>query len=170
LNELLEQGNVLIQRSPLESLGRQRIREGMQVLKARWADTQQRAAERKSKLQQCMEEVNNFHDALGRLIAWLTQTERILAQLQPVRRLVQPLLQQIDAHAALKRDIQAHREDILALDRLGTHLKYFSLRQDVVLIRNLLTSVHHRWERVISKSSERTRQLDVGNKVRERKN
>jgi len=43
-------------------------------------------------------------------------------------------------------------------------LKYFSQKQDVILIKNLLVSVQHRWEKVVSKSAERTRALDYGYK------
>ncbi len=48
--------------------------------------------------------------------------------------------------------------------RAGTHLKYFSQKQDVILIRNLLASVTHRWEKIVSRCAERTRQLDHGYK------
>ncbi|KAH9633161.1 hypothetical protein HF086_013784 [Spodoptera exigua] len=54
------------------------------------------------------------------------------------------------------------RETMLHLDKKGTHLKYFSQKQDVILIKNLLVSVQHRWERVVSKAAERTRALDHG--------
>ena len=50
------------------------------------------------------------------------------------------------------------------LDKLGTHLKYFSQKQDSILIRNELTSAQHRWDKILSRSAERTRHLDVGYK------
>lgn len=62
----------------------------------------------------------------------------------------------------LQKEIAAHRENMLNLDKTGTHLKYFSQKQDVILIKNLLVSVQHRWEKVVSRSAERTRQLDRG--------
>ena len=52
----------------------------------------------------------------------------------------------------------------MALDKLGTHLKYFSQKQDVILIKNLLSSVQHRWEKIVSRSAERTRHLERGYK------
>lgn len=64
----------------------------------------------------------------------------------------------------MQRDISGHRETMLQLDKTGTHLKYFSQKQDVILIKNLLVSVQHRWEKVVSRSAERTRQLDHGYK------
>lgn len=63
-----------------------------------------------------------------------------------------------------QKDVGAHREVMLNLDKKGTHLKYFSQKQDVILIKNLLISVQHRWERVVSKAAERTRALDHGYK------
>ena len=53
---------------------------------------------------------------------------------------------------------------MFALDKMGTHLKYFSQKQDVILIKNLLTSVQHRWEKIVSRSAERTRHLERGYK------
>lgn len=71
---------------------------------------------------------------------------------------------QIEDHKGLQKDISSHREVMVALDKTGTHLKYFSQKQDVILIKNLLSSVQHRWEKVVSRSAERTRQLDHGYK------
>ena len=53
---------------------------------------------------------------------------------------------------------------MLDLDKKGTHLKYFSQKQDVILIKNLLLDTQHRWEKVVSRSAQRTRQLDHGYK------
>jgi len=46
------------------------------------------------------------------------------------------------------------------LDKTGTHLKYFSQKQDVVLVKNLLSSVQHRWDKLRLQVAERQRQLD----------
>jgi len=51
-----------------------------------------------------------------------------------------------------------------ALDQMGTHLKYFSQKQDIILIKNLLVSVQHRWEKIVSRSAQRTRLLETGYK------
>lgn len=57
-------------------------------------------------------------------------------------------------------EVNSHREQIVELDKTGTHLKYFSQKQDVVLIKNLLISVQGRWEKVVQRSVERGRLLD----------
>lgn len=54
------------------------------------------------------------------------------------------------------------------LDKVATHLKYISQKHDIVLIRNLMSSIHHRWEKVVSRSSERSRNLDYGLKEAKR--
>lgn len=64
----------------------------------------------------------------------------------------------------LQKDISQNRERMIALDKTGTHLKYFSQKQDVILIRNLLSSIQHRWEKIVSRSAERTRHLERGYK------
>jgi deoxyadenosine/deoxycytidine kinase len=48
---------------------------------------------------------------------------------------------------------------IVSLNKNGTHSKYF-IQKDVIFIKNLLIIVQCRLERVLSKSTERTRRLD----------
>lgn len=48
------------------------------------------------------------------------------------------------------------------LEKMGTHLKYFSQKQDVVLIKNLLNSVQHRWEKINMRATDRSRHLETG--------
>ena len=61
-------------------------------------------------------------------------------------------------------EVNSHRDHIIELDQTGTHLKYFSQKQDVVLIKNLLLSVQSRWEKLVQRSVERGRQLDDARK------
>lgn len=61
-------------------------------------------------------------------------------------------------------EVNSHREHIIELDKAGTHLKYFSQKQDVVLIKNLLLSVQGRWEKLVQRSVERGRLLDDARK------
>ena len=52
------------------------------------------------------------------------------------------------------------REVLLDLSKKGIHLTYVSQKQDVILIKNVLISAQSRWERILSKTAERTRTLD----------
>lgn len=69
---------------------------------------------------------------------WLTNAEKTLSGLRPVSRVLKTILEQIEDHKAFQKDVGVHRETMLHLDKKGTHLKYFSQKQDVILIKNLL--------------------------------
>merc|ERR1712223_940871 len=81
---------------------------------------------------------------------------------KPVSRVLNNITIQIEEHKEFQNEVSTQRETMLSLDKKGTHLKYFSQKQDVILIKNLLVSVQNRWEKVVSKSAERTRALDYG--------
>src|SRR5699024_4065846 len=97
-----------------------------------------------------LEEATEFHEALQEFVDWLTSAEKYLNNLQPVSRVLDNVLKQIEDHKHFQKDIGLHRETMLNLDKKGTHLKYFSQKQDVILIKNLLSSVQHRWEKVLT--------------------
>lgn len=140
------------------------LEHNLRTLKQRWDSVTARANDKKIKLEIALKEATEFHDALQAFVDWLTNAEKILSNLKPVSRVMETILQQIEEHKAFQKDVGVHRETMLNLDKKGTHLKYFSQKQDVILIKNLLISVQHRWERVVSKSAERTRALDHGYK------
>ena len=131
-------------------------------LKAKWDNVLSRANDRKIKLEIALKEATEFHEALQEFVDWLTSAEKYLSNLQPVSRVLDNVLKQIEEHKQFQKDIGLHRETMLNLDKKGTHLKYFSQKQDVILIKNLLSSVQHRWERVLTKTAERARSLDHG--------
>lgn len=136
----------------------------MRTLKQRWDSVTARANDKKIKLEIALKEATEFHEALQAFVNWLTNAEKILSNLKPVSRVLDTIQHQIEEHKVFQKDVSSHREIMLNLDKKGTHLKYFSQKQDVILIKNLLISVQHRWERVASKSAERTRALDLGYK------
>jgi dystonin len=119
-----------------------------------------RANDKKIKLEIALKEATEFHDALQAFIDWLTNAEKILCGLKPASRVLSSVLSQIEEHKSFQKDIAAQREVMLSLDKKGTHLKYFSQKQDIILIKNLLISVQHRWDRVLSRAAEPTRALD----------
>jgi len=63
-------------------------------------------------------------------------------------------MQEIDAEVKDNEDLMSE------LDKAGTHLKYFSQKQDVVLVKNLLSATQHRWDKLQLRVAERSRQLD----------
>ena len=128
----------------------------------RWSQVLRRADERKEKLENSCRDALEFHSRLQKFISWLTETEKILNTLHPVSRVLDTLTSQIGEHQVLQKSISEHRQQMISLDKLGTHLKYYSQKQDVILIKNLLISVQNRWEKIVSRSAERTRDLERG--------
>ncbi|XP_011865280.1 PREDICTED: microtubule-actin cross-linking factor 1 isoform X4 [Vollenhovia emeryi] len=159
---VLQQGQEYLKKADTSSAGG--LNHNLRTLKQKWDNVLARASDKKIKLEIALKEATEFHDALQAFVDWLTNAEKILTNLKPVSRVMETILQQIEEHKAFQKDVGVHRETMLNLDKKGTHLKYFSQKQDVILIRNLLVSVQHRWERVVSKSAERTRALDHGYK------
>lgn len=159
---VLQQGKEYLRRGSSEVGGS--LNHYLRNLKQRWDNVTARANDKRIKLEIALKEAKEFHDALQIFVNWLTKAEEFLSHLKPVSRLMEFILVQIEEHKTFQKDVGTHRESMLNLDKKGTHLKYFSQKQDVILIKNLLISVQHRWERVVSKSAERTRALDHGYK------
>lgn len=95
---------------------------------------------------------------------WLTSAEKYLSAMGPVCLVIENIVPQIEEHNNFQKDVGSHRETMFNLDKKGTQLKYFSQKQDVILIKNSLISVQHRWERIVAKTAERARNLDRGYK------
>lgn len=160
MESVLQQGNEYLKRSTSAT----NLQHNLKTLKQRWDSVTARANDKKIKLEIALKEATEFHDALQAFVDWLTNAEKTLTNLKPVSRVMETILHQIEEHKSFQKEVSTHRETMLNLDKKGTHLKYFSQKQDVILIKNLLISVQHRWERVVSKSAERTRALDHGYK------
>ena len=159
---LLARGNDYLKKSKDGSATN--LQNNLRTLKSRWDNILARANDKKIKLEIALKEATEFHDALQAFIDWLTNAEKHLGQLKPVSRVLETIKAQIEEHKEFQNEVSSQRETMLSLDKKGTHLKYFSQKQDVILIKNLLVSVQHRWEKVVSKSAERTRALDYGYK------
>ncbi|XP_016332640.1 dystonin isoform X1 [Sinocyclocheilus anshuiensis] len=133
-------------------------------LQEKWACVRAKVTERKVKLEEALAMATDFHNSLQDFINWLTQAEQTLAMASPASRILETIMFQIDEHKVFVTEVNSHRDQIIELDKTGTHLKYFSQKQDVVLIRNLLLSVQGRWEKVVQRSVERGRLLDDARK------
>ncbi|OWK13388.1 hypothetical protein Celaphus_00014184 [Cervus elaphus hippelaphus] len=116
------------------------------------------------KLEEALTVAVEFHNSLQDFINWLTQAEQTLNVASRPSLILDTVLFQIDEHKVFANEVNSHREQIIELDKTGTHLKYFSQKQDVVLIKNLLISVQSRWEKVVQRLVERGRSLDEARK------
>lgn len=161
---LQAQGQEYIRKQAQMKVTSSNLQHILRTLKQRWDAVVSRASDKKIKLEIALKEATEFHDALQAFVEWLTSAEKQLAGASSVSRVLEVIQTQIEQHKILQKDVSIHREAMLLLDKKGTHLKYFSQKQDVILIKNLLVSVQHRWERVVAKAAERTRSLDHGYK------
>ncbi|XP_019393119.1 PREDICTED: dystonin isoform X10 [Crocodylus porosus] len=133
-------------------------------LKEKWESVQTKLSERKAKLEEALGLAMEFHNSLQDFINWLTQAEQTLTAASRPSLILDTVLFQIDEHKVFATEVNSHRDQIIELDKTGTHLKYFSQKQDVVLIKNLLISVQSRWEKVVQRLVERGRALDDARK------
>ncbi|XP_077960933.1 dystonin isoform X8 [Gasterosteus aculeatus] len=133
-------------------------------LKDKWEAVQGKSAERTVKLEEALALATDFHNSLQDFINWLTTAEQTLHMVSPASLILDTIMFQIDEHKMFVTEVNSYRDHIIELDKTGTHLKYFSQKQDVVLIKNLLLSVQGRWEKLVQRSVERGRLLDDARK------
>jgi dystonin len=164
VESLMSQGADYVKRQTQLNITSSNLQHILRTLKQRWDAVVSRAGDKKIKLEIALKEATEFHDSLQAFVEWLTIAEKQLNAAPAVSRVLETIQLQMEEHKSLQKDVSIHREAMLLLDKKGTHLKYFSQKQDVILIKNLLVSVQHRWERVVAKVTERTRALDHGYK------
>ncbi|KAM9809948.1 dystonin isoform 8-T8 [Syngnathus typhle] len=157
--ELMSKGQQLLAMTPEGN-----TEQDLNNLKDKWEAVQAKVAERKVKLEEALTLATDFHNSLQDFINWLTQAEQTLNMVSPASLILETSLFQIDEHKVFVTEVNSHRDDIIELDKTGTQLKYFSQKQDVVLIKNLLLSVQGRWEKLVQRSVERGRVLDDARK------
>ncbi|XP_060091226.1 dystonin isoform X6 [Heteronotia binoei] len=159
---LMHKGLQMLARCP-ESV-ETNVEQDINNLKEKWESVETKLSERKIKLEEALSLAMEFHNSLQDFINWLTQAEQTLTAASRPSLILDTVLFQVDEHKVFATEVNAHRDQIIELDKTGTHLKYFSQKQDVVLIKNLLISVQSRWEKVVQRLVERGRALDDARK------
>ena len=152
---VLQQGSDYLERSINESLSSR-----LRSLQQGWDNVLHRANDNKMELEVALKEATEFHDTLQIFIDWLTNAEKSFASFAPASLVLETILDQIEQHKLFQKDLGVQREVLLDLSKKGIHLTYVSQKQDVILIKNVLISAQSRWERILSKTAERTRTLD----------
>ncbi|XP_067421599.1 dystonin isoform X9 [Emydura macquarii macquarii] len=159
---LMQKGQQMLARCP--GSAETNVEQDINNLKVKWDSVQTKLSERKIKLEEALNLAMEFHNSLQDFINWLTQAEQTLTVASKPSLILDTILFQIDEHKVFATEVNSHRDQIIELDKTGTHLKYFSQKQDVVLIKNLLISVQSRWEKVVQRLVERGRSLDDARK------
>ncbi|XP_034017058.1 microtubule-actin cross-linking factor 1 isoform X22 [Thalassophryne amazonica] len=165
-NRLLDQGeSMLLARGGEEAgPGTTQTQQNLAMLQNKWASLTSKMDDRRAKLEEAVSLATGFQTSLQDTINWLTQAEQTLNMAQPPSLILDTVLFQIDEHKVFVNEVNTHREQVLALEKAGSQLRFASLKQDVVLIKNLLLSVQARWDKLVQRSLDRGRHLDEARK------
>ncbi|XP_077362461.1 microtubule-actin cross-linking factor 1 isoform X5 [Festucalex cinctus] len=144
--------------------GTTQTQQNLAMLQNKWASLNTKMDDRRAKLEEALSLATSFQTSLQDTINWLTQAEQTLNMAQPPSLLLDTVLFQIDEHKVFVNEVNTHREQVLALEKSGSQLRFASLKQDVVLIKNLLLSVQARWDKLVQRSLDRGRHLDEARK------
>ncbi|NXP13047.1 DYST protein, partial [Thinocorus orbignyianus] len=159
---LMQKGQQMLARCPESA--ETNVEQDINNLKEKWESVQTKLSERKTKLEEALSLAMEFHNSLEDFGNWLTQAEQTLTTASQPSLILDTVLFQIDEHKVFATEVNSHRDQIIELDKTGTHLKYFSQKQDVVLIKNQLIIAQSRWEKVVQRLAERERALDDARK------
>uniref|UniRef100_A0A1A8EJA6 Microtubule-actin crosslinking factor 1 n=2 Tax=Nothobranchius korthausae TaxID=1143690 RepID=A0A1A8EJA6_9TELE len=165
-HRLLDQGeSMLLARGGEEAgPGTTQTQQNLAMLQNKWASLNTKMDDRRAKLEEAVSLATGFQTSLQDTINWLTQAEQTLNMAQPPSLILDTVLFQIDEHKVFVNEVNTHREQVLALEKAGSQLRFASLKQDVVLIKNLLLSVQARWDKLVQRSLDRGRHLDEARK------
>uniref|UniRef100_A0A9J8AP53 Microtubule actin crosslinking factor 1 n=1 Tax=Cyprinus carpio carpio TaxID=630221 RepID=A0A9J8AP53_CYPCA len=165
-HRLLDQGeSILLARGGDDAgPGTTQTQQNLALLQNKWASFNTKMDDRRDKLEEAVSLATGFQTSLQDTINWLTQAEQTLNMAQPPSLILDTVLFQIDEHKVFVNEVNTHREQVLALEKAGSQLRFASLKQDVVLIKNLLLSVQARWDKLVQRSLDRGRHLDEARK------
>uniref|UniRef100_A0A3Q3LE35 Microtubule actin crosslinking factor 1a n=1 Tax=Mastacembelus armatus TaxID=205130 RepID=A0A3Q3LE35_9TELE len=164
-HRLLDQGeSMLLARGEEAGPGTTQTQQNLAMLQNKWASLNSKMDDRRAKLEEAVSLATGFQTSLQDTINWLTQAEQTLNMAQPPSLILDTVLFQIDEHKVFVNEVNTHREQVLALEKAGSQLRFASLKQDVVLIKNLLLSVQARWDKLVQRSLDRGRHLDEARK------
>ncbi|XP_049458909.1 microtubule-actin cross-linking factor 1 isoform X15 [Epinephelus fuscoguttatus] len=165
-HRLLDQGeSMLLARGGEEAgPGTTQTQQNLAMLQNKWGSLNTKMDDRRAKLDEAVSLATGFQTSLQDTINWLTQAEQTLNMAQPPSLILDTVLFQIDEHKVFVNEVNTHREQVLALEKAGSQLRFASLKQDVVLIKNLLLSVQARWDKLVQRSLDRGRHLDEARK------
>uniref|UniRef100_A0A3B3QP35 Microtubule actin crosslinking factor 1 n=1 Tax=Paramormyrops kingsleyae TaxID=1676925 RepID=A0A3B3QP35_9TELE len=164
-HRLLDRGeSMLLSRGGEDAPGTTQTQQNLALLQNKWAALNGKMDDRRIKLEEAVSLATSFQTSLQDTINWLTQAEQTVNMAQPPSLILETVLSQIEEHKVFVNEVNTHREQVLALEKAGSQLRFASLKQDVVLIKNLLLSVQARWDKVVQRSLDRGRHLDEARK------
>lgn len=135
------------------------FRHNLKTLRSKWENLLARANERKIKLDVALKDAIEFDQALQAFLNWLNSAEERLDKFAPVSRLIDILMEQIDEHKQFQDEVAGNRDQLMILDKKATQIQYFCEKGDVATIAKSLNLASAKWDKVVNRTSERSRQL-----------
>ncbi|KAK6730474.1 hypothetical protein RB195_007126 [Necator americanus] len=131
------------------------------LIRNKWAKVKELCADREKKLQLALEEAIALDTSMRETAEWLTSAEQRLAALEPVSRLLDVIENQVLENEKWTDEVAIRKQLMAEQQAAGTRLQYYCEKKDAIPIKNGLVSLKHRFEKVASRTTERTKQLNA---------
>uniref|UniRef100_A0A0A9WMJ4 Dystonin n=1 Tax=Lygus hesperus TaxID=30085 RepID=A0A0A9WMJ4_LYGHE len=105
-----------------------------------------------------------WRETAASFITWLDTAEKTVCEQKQVSRVLERVLAEMDKQEALENEINRGKSIMNRLGKQATILFDQCFQKDDSLLKDLVRVLKMRWERVLTKSRERSRALDIGYK------
>ncbi len=126
-------------------------------------DIQQRALTKGQEQVELTHSIELFQKSLQKFTEYLTESERFLNNQKSIQRYVrlfQTLLNQIDEHQTFENQLEIYQTHLIDLEKLATHLTFVLPKTDSISIRKSLISIQTRWQKILIRTTQRTKELE----------
>ncbi|WKX89695.1 hypothetical protein Q1695_008943 [Nippostrongylus brasiliensis] len=131
------------------------------LIKTKWAKVKELCADREKKLELALEEAVALDTSMRDTADWLMSAEQRLAEAKPVSRLADVLQKQVVENEKWVDEVAVRKQMMAEQQAAGTRLQYYCEKKDAIPIKNGLVSLKHRFEKVASRTADRTKQLNA---------
>ncbi|XGW21562.1 hypothetical protein V3C99_004485 [Haemonchus contortus] len=131
------------------------------LIKNKWSKVKELCADREKKLQLALEEAVALDSSMRDTAEWLAAAEQRLAAVAPISRLVDVLEKQLMENEKWVDEVAVRKQLMAEQQAAGTRLQYYCEKKDAIPIKNGLVSLKHRFEKVASRTADRTKQLNA---------
>ncbi|PIO60022.1 spectrin repeat-containing domain protein [Teladorsagia circumcincta] len=115
--------------------------------------------DREKKLQLALEEAVALDSSMRDTAEWLAAAEQRLAAAANVSRVVDVLEKQLEENEKWVDEVAVRKQLMAEQQAAGTRLQYYCEKKDAIPIKNGLVSLKHRFEKVASRTADRTKAL-----------
>ncbi|XP_074842522.1 microtubule-actin cross-linking factor 1, isoforms 6/7-like [Carettochelys insculpta] len=136
----------------------------LHILEQKWESVHSQVQERKDYLAEGLMLSTEFHSTAQELLQWLGQTEESLSAPEPPSFLLDTVLQQVQEHKVLLREVTAREEQLSSLEAVASRLQDVSRRQDCTAIQSLVLLAKERVAKVLQRTAERGAALEDARK------